>query len=171
MDPASDNPITPLRASDRDRDNAAAILGNALAEGRLTPPEHAERLDAVYAARTCAARKDVWHPGPVIDVLSVLGGAVLDFRDAVLPGKEIHIRSVIVLGGLKVMVPPDMVVVSSVTAVLGDVDIKGAGGPPGPGNPLSAPVLRISGTAILGNLEVRRKAPRLPREQRRGLAP
>ena len=41
-----------LRAADADRDRAAAVLGGALATGRLTSAEHAERLDAVYAAKT-----------------------------------------------------------------------------------------------------------------------
>jgi len=41
-----------LRASDADRDRAAARLREALAEGRLTPDEHSERLDAVYRAKT-----------------------------------------------------------------------------------------------------------------------
>lgn len=41
-----------LRASDADRDRVAGVLGGALATGRLTTAEHAERLDAVYAAKT-----------------------------------------------------------------------------------------------------------------------
>jgi hypothetical protein len=44
-----------LRASDADRDRTAAMLGNALAAGRLTTTEHAERLDATYAATTLGA--------------------------------------------------------------------------------------------------------------------
>ena len=40
------------RAADRDRDEVAVILAEALATGRLTSEEHAERLEAVYAART-----------------------------------------------------------------------------------------------------------------------
>jgi hypothetical protein len=43
---------TPLRASDADRDRVAAVLGEALASGRLTSVEHADRLDAAYTART-----------------------------------------------------------------------------------------------------------------------
>ncbi|GAB3206480.1 DUF1707 SHOCT-like domain-containing protein [Marinactinospora thermotolerans] len=54
------NPHTPaplpdpgsLRASDADRDRVAALLGEALAEGRLDHDEHGERLEAVYAAKT-----------------------------------------------------------------------------------------------------------------------
>ena len=48
----SDTVRPDLRASDADRDQAAATLGGALAVGRLTSTEYAERLDAVYAART-----------------------------------------------------------------------------------------------------------------------
>jgi hypothetical protein len=41
-----------LRASDADRDRTAAVLNSAMATGRLTRTEYAERLDAAYAATT-----------------------------------------------------------------------------------------------------------------------
>jgi hypothetical protein len=51
-------PISPpnsrLRASDADRDEAAAVLNAALAEGRLSVTEHSDRLDAIYQAKTQA---------------------------------------------------------------------------------------------------------------------
>ena len=50
--PARDEAQLELRASDADRDAAAAVLSSALATGRLTSTEHADRLDAVYAAKT-----------------------------------------------------------------------------------------------------------------------
>lgn len=43
---------TDLRASDADRDRTADILREALAEGRLTPEEHAERVEEVLRAKT-----------------------------------------------------------------------------------------------------------------------
>ncbi len=43
-----------MRISDADRDRVASVLGDALAEGRLSAEEHSERLDAVYAAKTRA---------------------------------------------------------------------------------------------------------------------
>jgi len=43
-----------LRISDADRDRAAAALGEHFAQGRLTADEHAERLDAIWTARTGA---------------------------------------------------------------------------------------------------------------------
>ncbi|WP_406454291.1 DUF1707 domain-containing protein [Streptomyces sp. NBC_00876] len=41
-----------IRASDADRDRIADILREAMAEGRLTAEEHAERVDSVYRAKT-----------------------------------------------------------------------------------------------------------------------
>ncbi|MEZ5092612.1 DUF1707 domain-containing protein [Nocardioides sp.] len=43
---------TRLRLSDAEREEAARLLGEHFAAGRLTADEHAERLDAAYAART-----------------------------------------------------------------------------------------------------------------------
>ena len=54
MDPQDFNVNSRLRASDADRDTAAAVVNNALAEGRLTAEEHSQRLDAIFAAKTHA---------------------------------------------------------------------------------------------------------------------
>ncbi|WP_406320824.1 DUF1707 domain-containing protein [Streptomyces sp. NBC_00519] len=44
--------VADLRASDADRDRIADLLRDALAEGRLTADEHAERVEGVLAAKT-----------------------------------------------------------------------------------------------------------------------
>ena len=54
MEPQGFSENSRLRASDADRDRAAAVINHAMAEGRLTADEHSERLDAIYAARTHA---------------------------------------------------------------------------------------------------------------------
>jgi hypothetical protein len=41
-----------LRASDADREQVVTLLSDAVADGRLTPQEHSDRIDAAYAART-----------------------------------------------------------------------------------------------------------------------
>ncbi|MEU7071960.1 DUF1707 domain-containing protein [Streptomyces narbonensis] len=46
------DPRGSLRASDADRDRIADILRDALAEGRIDPEEHSDRIDAVYRAKT-----------------------------------------------------------------------------------------------------------------------
>ncbi|MBO0837304.1 MAG: DUF1707 and DUF2154 domain-containing protein, partial [Actinobacteria bacterium] len=195
MDADGFNSDSNLRASDADRDAAAAVINNAMAEGRLTADEHSERLEAIYAAKTQAdlaplladlpgqhsmapvpatsaqlaksgrrghivaifsgaARKGAWHPDPVIDVVTIFGGVELDFREAVLPGKEITLRVTTVMGGVEIAVPPEMRVIDNSVAILGGHETRGGAGPAGP----EAPVLRIDGVVVLGGVEIRRKA-------------
>ncbi len=196
MDPRDFNANSRLRTSDADRDSAAAVINNALAEGRLTAEEHSARLDAIYAAKTHAdlmpllddlpgqparlatpaaasrelarpgrgeriiaifggaTRKGAWHPEPVINVLTIFGGAELDFRDAVLPGQEVILRATSILGGVEVTVPPEMRVVDNGVAILGGREI--AGNAEDADSP-DAPVLRIEGACVLGGIEVKRK--------------
>lgn len=197
MDPQGFNANSRLRASDADRDSAAAVINNALAEGRLTPDEHSERLDAIYAAKTHAelvpllddlpgqhavalqgrepsaeiarpgyggriaaifggaTRKGAWHAEPVINILTVFGGTELDFRDAILPGKEIILKAITVLGGVEIIVPPEMRVVDNGIAILGGREITGN---PGEAASPDAPVLRVEGVCVLGGIEVKRKS-------------
>ena len=53
-----------LRVGDAERDRAAADLGEHFALGRLSAEEHAERLDAVWTARTRADLDVVFHDLP-----------------------------------------------------------------------------------------------------------
>lgn len=206
MDPQGFNEISRLRASDADRDTAAEVINSALAEGRLTPEEHSERLDSIYAAKTQGelaplladlpgqhaglapaasagepapagrggrivailsgvSRKGVWHAEPVINVVTFLGGAELDFREAILPGKEVILRATSVLGGVEVTVPPEMRVVDNGIAILGGREITGN---PGEAARPDAPVLRIEGTCVLGGIEVKRKSRKSAKDPRRG---
>jgi hypothetical protein len=191
--------ISRMRISDADRDRAASVLSEALAEGRLTPEEHSDRLDAVYAAKTAAdiapivsdlpgasaavavpagsaaawpgdaraghparmiailsgiSRKGAWRSPARIETVNVLGGTDLDFREAILPGREVSIRAICLLGGVEITVPPEMHVIDHGIALLGGREI-----PPDTEDSASpdAPVLRITGVSILGGMTVRRK--------------
>jgi hypothetical protein len=68
-----------MRASDADRDRAAAVLGDALAQGRLTAQEHSDRLDSIYAAKTHADLvpliEDLPAPGDSPVLVPVRGGS------------------------------------------------------------------------------------------------
>jgi hypothetical protein len=48
-----------LRASDTDRDRVVALLGEAMADGRLTADEHAERVQRAFTARTLGELADL----------------------------------------------------------------------------------------------------------------
>lgn len=201
MDPQGFNTNSRLRASDADRDRAASMLNEAMAQGRLTAEEHSDRLDAVYAAKTHAdivpviddlpaasqavtpaaspgpaadatgrrlvaifggiSRKGSWHPEPVTRILAVFGGAELDLRDAVLPGREITIDAVAVFGGVSITIPPEMRVIDTGSAVMGGRDISGDTAESARPD---ATVLRITGTCVFGGVEVKRKPRRNGRD-------
>jgi hypothetical protein len=200
----AENPsdISRMRISDADRDRAASVLNDALAEGRLSPEEHSQRLDAAFAAKTQAdiaplvsdipgasaslatpvgplartgsasvaktggsrsrmisvfsgiSRKGVWQVPQQVDAVSVFGETDLDLREAVLPPGEIRIRAISVLGGVDVVVPPEMHVIDDGWALLGGREI-----PPDTEESLKpeAPVLRVTGVSILGGMTVKRK--------------
>jgi hypothetical protein len=193
MDPEGFNLNSRLRASDADRDRAASVLNEAMAQGRLTAEEHSERLDALYAAKTHAdivpviadlpataavpatapagpaaadrggrllavfggvSRKGRWHPEPVTRVLTVFGGAELDLREAELPGREITINAVTVFGGVSIIVPPEMRVIDTGSAIMGGRDISGDSTESAQPD---APVLRLTGACVFGGIDVRRK--------------
>src|SRR6266704_4412107 len=80
MDPEGFNTNSRLRASDADRDRAASVLNEALAQGRLTAEEHSNRLDAIYAAKTHA---------DIVPVIDDLPGASLQAPPSAGPGTAV----------------------------------------------------------------------------------
>ena len=66
-----------LRIGDAERDRASADLAEHLAVGRITVEEHAERLDAIWSARTGADLEPVFAdlPRPVLSGPPPLPGA------------------------------------------------------------------------------------------------
>ena len=82
-------------------------------------------------------------------MVTVFGGADIDLRDAILPGREITIRAVSVFGGLSITVPPEMRVVDSGVAVFGGRDVSGESAE---SEAPDSPVLRLA-----GRLRVRRR--------------
>jgi hypothetical protein len=204
VDPVPFNTNSRLRASDADRDRAASVLNEALADGRLDVQEHADRLDVLYAAKTHgeivpvlddlpapgsaphppvpredgtvatgqaskivavfsgATRKGQWHVEPNVSVVAVFGGVELDFRDAKLSQREITINAMAVFGGISIVVPPEMCVTDSGSAVFGgrEIDARGDTGSADP----QAPVLRLTGACVFGGIDVKHK-PRKPKKR------
>jgi Domain of unknown function (DUF1707)/Cell wall-active antibiotics response 4TMS YvqF len=115
------------------------------------PEGRAARIIAVFGG---AMRRGTWRVPPETTIVTVFGGAVLDLRDAVLPGQEFSIRAVSVFGGVQIIVPPHMQVIDSGLAVFGGRDVPGdtdeSGRP-------DAPVLRLAGACVFGGISVERK--------------
>jgi len=162
MTPEDFNLNSRLRASDADRDRAASVLNEAMAQGRLTAEEHSERLDALYAAKTHA---DIV---PVIDDLPAAASATTGGRAGPAPAAAGR-RLVAVFGGVSRKGRWQPEPLTRILAVFGgaDLDLREAS-LPGREITISAvavfggvsiivpPEMRVidNGTAIMGGREV-----------------
>jgi hypothetical protein len=106
-------------------------------------------------------RKGRWLAEPTTTATCVFGGVELDYREAVLPQREVVVNVTCVFGGVTITVPPGVRVESSVMAIFGGVS--------DPGNDTldrDAPVIRLTGFLLFGGVEIKRK---LLKEQHRAL--
>jgi hypothetical protein len=94
--------------------------------------------------------------------VAVLGGVELDLREAQFSEPEVTLHAYTLMGGIQITVPEDVDVDVSGIAFMGGFD-HNASGPGVPG----APRLRVIGFAMMGGVEVRRKA--LKKNQRKAL--
>jgi hypothetical protein len=174
-----------IRASDAERDQAVARLRDAAGEGRLTLDEFTQRMERAYESRTRveldeltrdlpsprsreaplpaprtrrwvialmgnAARRGRWRAGERTNAITVMGNSTIDLRDAVLSSPEIEIVVLCLMGNTHVLVPDGVDVDVGAFALMGN-KFDRTRGLPRPG----APVVRIEGLVMMGNLTVR----------------
>ena len=173
-EPTRDTAI--LRISDADREQAVVALNDAVADGRLTWEEHAQRVDLALQARTRAELAPYLadlgkpavmggsavpqrvvargskiirspEPGRRIQAHALFGAVYLNLADAE-PGTEILVEASSFCGKVVLMVGEDATVVDEGDAVLGKRKIL-TSPPSGAG-----PVIRITGRSTLGHLKV-----------------
>jgi hypothetical protein len=166
-----------LRISDADREQAVVVLNEAVADGRLTWEEHAERVDLALKARTRAelaphladlgktavAKRNVGEPQLVVArgskiirspepgrrvVARAVFGAVYLKLTELEPGTETEVDASSFCGKVVLIVAPDTTVIDDGDAVLGKRKIVSEA-PSGNG-----PVVRITGRSTLGHLKV-----------------
>ena len=99
-----------------------------------------------------ARRKGSWVVPPVFTAVAFLGGVEMDLREARFSERDVKIRAFALLGGVDIVVPDDIDVDVAGIGIMGGFDHKETGS----GLP-SAPRLRITGLAILGGVNVKRK--------------
>ena len=99
-----------------------------------------------------ASRKGSWEPPARLQVLALMGGVELDFREADLLEGETVVEVLAVMGGVNIVVPPDIDVRASGVGFLG-----GFGSLSSQAKDADAPLLRIKGLAVMGGVEVRVK--------------
>lgn len=115
---------------------------------------------SAVAVLSGAERSGVWVVPQKLHVVAVMGGVELDLTEAVFAASEVTIQVFALMGGVEITVPDDVTVISEAIGVLGGVENRSrAVAPPG------SPVVRITGIAVMGGVEI--KPPKRGRLDRR----
>jgi hypothetical protein len=109
----------------------------------------------IVAVMGGAERKGRWRPADHTRVVTVMGGAELDLREAEL-ADEISITAITVMGGIGIVVPEGVSVELSGFALMGANSGPRDKVPPVP----DAPVVRVKTFALMGGVGIERKRPR-----------
>ena len=108
-----------------------------------------------YMAFMSEIRKEgAWTPEPVIVAKTIMGSLVLDFRATQIPAAGIDLYVDVIMGDLKVILPPGLPADVDCSSFMGTVSDKSKGGVPG------APTIRITGGTVMGGITVLTKMPR-----------
>lgn len=126
------------------------------ATGRVAPREHQKETSYAVAIMGGSRRQGQWTPARVTNTIAVMGGVELDFREAALPPGVTEVKIFTLMGGVEVIVPPDLTVESHGIGILGGFDHAGNDAVhPDAG----APVLRVSGVALMGGVDIKVRHP------------
>jgi hypothetical protein len=98
-----------------------------------------------------AARQGEWVVASEFTAVAVFGGVELNLTEATLESAETLIRAVAVFGGVDITVPHDVRVVVDGMGVFGGYADDTKSQPPA-----GAPVVRITGAAVFGGVNVKR---------------
>ena len=110
--------------------------------------------EMVIAVMGGAERRGSWTPARRMQVTAVMGGVLLDFRKAQIPAGVTEIFVIAIMGGVEIIVPPGVMVESNGMGIMGGFGHTGPTRFPVDG---SAPVLKITGLALMGGVEIRER--------------
>ncbi|HEY0710005.1 MAG TPA: LiaF domain-containing protein [Polyangia bacterium] len=122
----------------------------------LVPSRDVKPRGRVFTAMGGVQRQGTWLVPRRLDVVTIMGGARLDFREARLPEGEVEVRVGTFMGGVEIIVPPTLAVEASGSAIMGGfehVDRAPAHAEAG------TTVLRITGLAVMGGVNIEMRLP------------
>jgi hypothetical protein len=132
------------------------VAGNAAAAApkpstALVPARDVRASQTIVSILGGANREGAWTCPRKLRVIAVMGGSVLDFREARLPAGETEVSVFILMGGVHIIVPPELAVATSGMAVMGGFEhLERAPLEPD----AERPMLRVTGFAMMGGVAV-----------------
>jgi hypothetical protein len=130
--------------------------GVDLHPGGRAPASQQQESQFEFAMWAARERSGQWVPARSIRVAAIMGGVELDFREARFGPDEVRVHVGAFMGGVEIIVPPGVNVVTDGFAFLGAFEEKLAGAGP---VPEGAPTVRITGFAFMGAVEVTARLP------------
>jgi hypothetical protein len=110
--------------------------------------------EIVVAIMGGASRRGPWAPARKNFAFTLMGGAELDFREAVLAPGVTEVQVFAMWGGVEIIVPPEVNVESHGIGIMGGFEhLTDVAADP------DAPTLRVTGFAIMGGVEISQRYP------------
>jgi len=124
------------------------------ASAAIRPERAVADNDFIVAIMGGAERKGSWTPPHKLSVLALMGGAGLDFREAVFGAPTTEVTALAIMGGVEIIVPPGVRVETNGLAIMGGFE-----GGSAPETSDRAPLVRVRGLALMGAVEVTVRLP------------
>ncbi len=117
----------------------------------LAAADEVRKFQVIAALMGGTERKGTWIPPRKLSVPSIMGGVSLDFREARFGPGVTEVHALAFMGGIEIIVPPDLHVESSGLGIMGGfegLDQQGTS------NDSDLPTLRVQGLALMGGVEI-----------------
>jgi hypothetical protein len=122
----------------------------------LVPAAEARDQQSLFAILGGIDRSGNWTMPRHLRVVTVMGGARLDLREARFPAGVVDVEVVAFMGGTEIIVPPGLAVQTHGTAIMGGFqEVNRAPAHPDP----EAPLLRVHGFAMMGGVDIKMRLP------------
>lgn len=122
---------------------------------RVTASAHVKERELMVAILGGSTRKGTWTPARNNYAVAIMGGAHLDFREAVFGPGVTNLQVFAMWGGVEIVVPPGIHVESHGIGLLGGFEHHSEQSHPDP----DAPTLRITGVACMGGVDIQTRYP------------
>jgi hypothetical protein len=111
--------------------------------------------ESSFAMMSTTRRRGPWRVGTQHKAFALMGGVVLDLREAIVAGQEVTIDASVVMGSVDVLVDEQTVVICDGWAFMGDYSESRSRiqARPQP----DSPVVRVRGRALMGRVNVKRR--------------
>jgi hypothetical protein len=122
----------------------------------LVPEAQVRPAETMLAIMGGVDRRGGWNLPRRLRLVTFMGGAHLDLREARLPPGPVDIEIFSVMGGVEIIVPPGLAVETHGSAIMGGFQEVNRS----PSHPdADAPLLRVHGFVMMGGVDIRMRLP------------